>query len=78
MTKKITVYTQPDCPPCKIVKQFLDHHQFQYTEIDISTDFDARERLVYDLESSSTPTVTVGESVVRGFDLQELEKLLGV
>ncbi|MTH53100.1 NrdH-redoxin [Bacillus mangrovi] len=76
MTKKITLYTQPDCPPCKITRQFLDHHKLPYEVIDVSEDQEARTYLTQSLQSYSTPTVTVGEKVVKGFNLQELEKLV--
>ncbi|MBS2968656.1 NrdH-redoxin [Metabacillus sp. KIGAM252] len=76
MTKKITVYTQPDCPPCKIVKQFLDHHHVMFDEIDISKDQIARDHLIKNLQSYSTPTITVDGFIVKGFDLPALEKLV--
>lgn len=78
MNKKITVYTQPDCPPCKIVKQFLDHLQLPYEEADISKNEEAKNHLIHNLQSYSTPTVTVDDHVVKGFDLQELERLVSL
>ena len=33
--KKIEVYTQPDCPPCVIVKEFLKHNNVVYEEFDV-------------------------------------------
>jgi glutaredoxin-like YruB-family protein len=76
--KKVTVYTQPSCPPCQVVKKFLEHHQISYIEKDVSIDLDARHTLINELESTSTPTVTVDNEVVTGFDLQKLESLLGL
>ncbi|KKI93867.1 glutaredoxin [Bacillus sp. SA1-12] len=78
MEKIVTVYTQPSCPPCQIVKQFLNHHHISYIEKDISIDSEARDKLVYELESTSTPTITVDDQVVTGFDLKKLEELLGL
>ncbi|WP_078381085.1 glutaredoxin domain-containing protein [Sutcliffiella halmapala] len=75
---KITVYTQPDCPPCQVVKQFLTHHGIPFEQIDISQDHHAREYLVYELQSFSTPTVTVDEHIVKGFDLQTLQQILQI
>ncbi|MBM7621790.1 glutaredoxin-like YruB-family protein [Bacillus tianshenii] len=75
---KVTVYTQPDCPPCHVVKQFLQHHNIPFETVDISEDPRAKEYLVYELQSFSTPTVTVDEDVVKGFDLQTLQKLLHI
>ena len=33
--EKIEVYTQPDCPPCVIVKEFLKHNNIAYEEFDV-------------------------------------------
>jgi glutaredoxin-like YruB-family protein len=75
---KITVYTQPACPPCQVVKQFLMHHNISFEQVDITEDPAARDYLVHELQSFSTPTVTVGEQVVKGFDLQKLGRLLDI
>lgn len=76
MKKVVIVYSQPSCPPCQVVKQFLNHLNVSYIEKDISVDTDARDKLVNELLSTSTPTITVDDQVVAGFDLKKLEELL--
>lgn len=76
--RNVIVYTQPSCPPCQVVKKFLNHHDITYTEKDISADKAARKFLVEDIQSTSTPTVTVDDQIVIGFDLKKLEELLGL
>lgn len=78
MMENVEVYTQPDCPPCKVVKQFLEHHSVSYKEFDVSVDMAARDRMVNEFQSYSTPTVRVGEELVVGFDLSKLQTLLGI
>ena len=46
--------------------------------IDNSENLEARDYLVHELQSYSTPTVTVDEQVVKGFDLSKLQNLLGI
>ncbi|TDL80128.1 glutaredoxin domain-containing protein [Peribacillus frigoritolerans] len=77
-SKRVEVYTQPDCPPCQIVKQFLDHHKIEYKVFDVSKDANARSKMINELKSYSTPTVTVDGEIAAGFDLQKLEKLLEI
>lgn len=76
--KRVDVYTQPDCPPCQIVKQFLDHNHITYTVYDVSKDQQARNKMIEEFKSYSTPTVSVDGEIVAGFDLQKLEKLLNL
>jgi glutaredoxin 3 len=78
MSKKVEVYTQPDCPPCKIVKEFLHHYNVPFEEYDVKKDAAARNRLMNDYDSYSTPTVVVDGHVVAGFNIEELQKLLGI
>ncbi|MEC2075188.1 glutaredoxin domain-containing protein [Metabacillus fastidiosus] len=78
MNKKIIVYTQPECPPCQIVKQFLQHHNFSFEEIDITKNEEARLKLINEFKATSTPTVTVDDEIVIGFNLQKLEHLLNI
>ena len=74
----VIVYTQPDCPPCKIVKEFLSYHQITYKEIDISKDIKEKNYLVNELQSYSTPTVVVENLVIKGFDIKALTHALKI
>jgi len=35
--RTITVYSKPNCQPCKATKRWLDKRNIPYTEVDIST-----------------------------------------
>ncbi|AIE59474.1 glutaredoxin family protein [Bacillus methanolicus] len=76
--KKVTVYSQPDCPPCTVVKAFLQEYKVEYEEKDIKKDKRARDELINKYQSYSTPTVVIGEEIVTGFDLEKLRKLLNL
>ncbi|HDR4420127.1 TPA: glutaredoxin family protein [Bacillus cereus] len=76
--KKIEVYTQPDCPPCVIVKEFLKHNNVVYEEFDVKKDATARNRLLNDYDSYSTPTVVIDGEVVAGFQIEKLQQLLNI
>lgn len=73
---KVTVYTQNDCPPCKVVKMFLNDQKIAFTEKNITTDESARNDLIQTYQAYSTPTVVIGEDVIVGFDLEKLEHAL--
>ena len=57
--------------------EFLSQKGIGYTAKDISTDMEARKELV-NLGSRSTPTITVDNEVIIGFDRGKLSSLLGV
>lgn len=76
--KKVDVYTQPNCPPCQIIKEFLKHNHVAFTEYDVKKDTAALNRLINNYDSYSTPTVVVDEEVVAGFQIEKLQQLLGL
>jgi glutaredoxin 3 len=57
--------------------EFLSQKGVAYTAKDISTDMEARKELV-GLGSRATPTITVDNEVVIGFDRAKLSTLLGI
>lgn len=75
----ITMYTQPDCPPCEIAKLFLKEYGFDYELKDIKKDSHARNELIKKYNSFSTPTFVINnENVVTGFDIEKLKEILQI
>lgn len=75
----ITIYTQPDCPPCEIAKLFLKEYGFEYELKDIKKDSMARNELIKNYNSFSTPTFVINsENVITGFDIEKLKEILQI
>ncbi|WP_423409883.1 glutaredoxin family protein [Heyndrickxia sp. MSNUG] len=74
----IIVYTQNECPPCKIVKMFLTEYGFSFSEKNIHEDEKSRQELTDLYGSYSTPTIVVGTEVITGFDLEKLKLVLKI
>ena len=77
MKRKVVIFTQPDCPPCFVVKAFLECMGVDYEERDVSRDQSACEEMLQKYGSHSTPTLVVGEQVLVGFNPERLDKILG-
>lgn len=78
MTKPtVLLFTQPDCPPCQVVKTFLAERGVAFREVDISAQAGAADELMQKYRSHSTPTLIVGEEVMIGFDPERLDEILG-
>jgi glutaredoxin len=73
----IILYTQPYCPACRRIKEFLDNLGVTYTELDVSEDYDARDDLWEEHGSMNTPTTVIDGEVFIGFRKAELLKRLG-
>jgi glutaredoxin-like YruB-family protein len=74
----IIIYTQNDCPPCQIIKMFLNEFGFSYTEKNINSDEQSRQELTEVYNSYSTPTIVIGEEVITGFNLERLKEVLEI
>ncbi|WP_077211357.1 glutaredoxin family protein [Bacillus dakarensis] len=76
---KITLYSQPDCPPCEITKRFLTEYGFNYEIKDIMKDQNAKNDLIKKYNSYSTPTIVIDEdTIITGFDIQKLKDALKI
>lgn len=75
MSKKVIVYSQPGCVPCRRMKEFLSQKKIEFTERDVSTDEAALQELV-GLGYMTTPVIVVDGEAIAGFDSIRLESLL--
>jgi glutaredoxin len=74
---KITVYTRPACPPCKMVKQFLEENNVPFEAKDVEEKAEYEQELL-DLGFMKTPIVVVeGQDPIVGFDKDRLDELIG-
>jgi glutaredoxin-like YruB-family protein len=73
--KKVTLYSQPGCPPCFAAKAYLQSRNVPFEYKDVQADPAALQELLA-LNSRSTPTLLVGEEVMIGFDPDRLTQML--
>lgn len=74
---KVTLYTQPGCPPCEFTKNFFNDQKISFELKDIKKDASARNELIK-LGSYSTPTIVINEEVIIGFEEERIVKALGL
>lgn len=74
--KKIKVYSTPDCPWCKRLKQYLKEKGVRFEEIDVSTNDKAREEMVEKSGTLAVPQTEINGKIIVGFDVHALENAL--
>lgn len=77
MKPRVVLFSQPDCPPCHVLKIFLEEKGVEFEERDITRDPSAARELMEKHKSHSTPTLVIGEEVLIGFDPERIDKILG-
>jgi len=75
---EVTIYTTPTCSWCAAAKRFLDEHEIEYTEYDVSEDENALERLIRISGQTGVPVLEIDGEIVIGFDRARIAELLGV
>lgn len=70
----VTVYSLPSCVQCDTTKKFLERNGIDYTEVDLSSDEAAMER-VREMGYTSAPVVETPEEHWSGFRMANLTKL---
>lgn len=81
--KTLTVYTQPNCQPCKAVKRWLDNRAVPYATVDITQSPEALDFVTAQLGYKAAPVVVLaqpngdseGYFSFTGFNPGELEKV---
>lgn len=79
MTRTVTVYTQPNCQPCKATKRWMDKRDHLYHEVDITKSPEDAEAIKA-LGFKQAPVVVVSNGdpetdlMWSGFDPINLEK----
>lgn len=71
----ITVYTLPACVQCDSTKRYLKKHLVDFTEVDLSQDSEAMER-IKGWGYSQAPVVQFGEQHWSGFRLERLDSVV--
>ncbi|WP_088013913.1 glutaredoxin domain-containing protein [Gottfriedia acidiceleris] len=73
---KIELFTQDGCPPCEFLKNYLKEMNVTYIEYNVSKDESAKKRMMFELDSFSTPTLMIKDEIIRGVQLEQIEAAL--
>ena len=73
---QIELFTQDGCPPCEFLKNYLKEMNITYVEYNVSKDENAKKRMMYELDSFSTPTLKIGDEIIRGVQIEQIEEAL--
>lgn len=75
---KVTIYSTPTCPYCKMAIQFLQEHNIPFQEKDVSSDQTALEMMVQKTGQMGVPVIEVDDQIIIGYSESELRKALGI
>ena len=72
----ITLYSTPSCPYCKLVKEYLVEQKLAYTEMDVSQDNDAIQKMVRLSGQMGVPVIDINGQIIVGWNKSALEEVI--
>lgn len=75
---KVTVYSTPTCPYCKMVKEFLVENKIEFEDVNVAEDQEAAKQMIEKSGQQGVPVIDVDGEIVIGFDEAKLKELLNV
>ena len=75
---KVTVYSTPSCPFCKMAKEFLAKSGVDFQEVNVASDQKAAAEMIEKSGQMGVPVIEIGKKVIVGFDREAIAKELGI
>ncbi|KKW47115.1 NrdH-redoxin [Candidatus Kaiserbacteria bacterium RIFCSPHIGHO2_02_FULL_59_21] len=76
--RQVTIYSTPTCHFCHAAKEFFDANKVAYTDYNVATDIEKRKEMVEKSGQMGVPVITIGDTLIVGFDEGRLRELLAV
>ena len=76
--KKVTIYSTPTCPYCKMAKEFLTEKGIEFTNIDVSTDPKSAQEMIEKSGQMGVPVLDIEGEIIIGYDRERIASLLGI
>lgn len=77
-SKKIRVYSTPNCPWCHVLKQFLNDNDIEFEDIDVSKDREVAMEMIEKSGQRGVPVIEIDSEMIVGFDKEKISKKLGL
>lgn len=75
---RVKVYSTPNCPWCRMVKDFLNEHGIAFEDINVAVSRKAAREMIEKTGQRGVPVIDIEGKVVIGFDEKKLRELLNI
>jgi glutaredoxin 3 len=74
----VKIYSTPNCPYCKLTKQFLTENNIPFEDIDVSVNQLAAQEMISRSGQMGVPVIDIDGQIVVGFDKNKIKQLLNL
>lgn len=75
-TPKVTIYSTPTCPYCRLEKDFFKENKIAFTEVNVQDDSQAAQQMIMKSGQSGVPVTEIDGKMIVGFDKAAIKKAL--
>ncbi len=75
-TKKITIYSTPQCPYCVYAKDYFSKKGATFNDVDVSKDRASAEEMIRKSGQMGVPVIDIDGEIIIGYRPDVFEKLL--
>ena len=79
---KVTIYSTPTCPYCKMAKEFFKSKNVEFSDIDVAANSEEAQKMIEKSGQTGVPVIIIDdngkEDVIVGFNQEKIESLLGL
>ena len=76
--KKVTVYSTPTCPYCKMTKAYFKEKKVAFNDIDVAADEEKAHEMIEKSGQIGVPVIDIDGKIIIGFDKEAVNKALGL
>lgn len=75
---KIRVFSTPTCAYCKTLKMFLEEHNMEFEDIDVSQNEQIQKEMIEKSGQMGVPVIDIDGEFIVGFDKKKICELLTI
>lgn len=75
---QVTIYSTPTCHFCGEAKNFFNENKITFTEHNVATDLVKRKEMIEKSGQMGVPVIYVGDTLIVGYDHEQLKQLLNI
>lgn len=78
MAHKVTIYSTPTCPYCKMAKAYCAENNVAFNDVDVSVDDKAAQEMIEKSGQMGVPVIDIDGKIIIGFDKEAIKEALGL
>ena len=78
MQRRVTLYSTPSCPYCKMTREFFLKHAIAYIDVDVTDNEGQAAQMIEKSGQMGVPVIDIDGQIISGYNKQALTKALGV